>query len=122
LSNLGFLPKDHTDFIFSNLAKRGGFVGSLALILLFFFLIWRMLLVATILRDRFGVLIAVGVAAIFLFHAFVNVGMIMGIMPVTGIPLPFISYGRSSLVVSIIYLGLLQSIAMRSRSEVSKHP
>jgi rod shape determining protein RodA len=97
-------------------------VGSLALILLFFFLIWRMLHVATILRDRFGVLIAVGVAAIFLFHAFVNVGMIMGIMPVTGIPLPFISYGRSSLVVSIIYLGLLQSIAMRSRSEVSKHP
>ena len=122
LSNLGFLPEDHTDFIFSNLAERVGFVGSLALILLFFFLIWRILHVATISRDRFGVLIAVGVATIFLFHVFVNVGMTMGIMPVTGIPLPFISYGRSSLVVSIISLGLLQSIAMRSRSEVSKHP
>jgi rod shape determining protein RodA len=94
----------------------------MALILLFFFLIWRILHVATISRDRFGVLIAVGVATIFLFHVFVNVGMTMGIMPVTGIPLPFISYGRSSLVVSIVSLGLLQSIAMRSRSEASKHP
>jgi rod shape determining protein RodA len=122
LSNLGFLPEDHTDFIFSNLAERVGFVGSLALILLFFFLIWRILHVATISRDRFGVLIAVGVATIFLFHVLVNIGMTMGIMPVTGIPLPFISYGRSSLVVSIVSLGLLQSIAMRSRSEVSKHP
>jgi rod shape determining protein RodA len=122
LSNLGFLPEDHTDFIFSNLAERVGFVGSLALILLFFFLIWRILHVATISRDRFGVLIAVGVATIFLFHVFVNIGMTMGIMPVTGIPLPFISYGRSSLVVSIVSLGLLQSIAMRSRSDVSKHP
>ena len=61
-------------------------------------------------------------ATIFLFHVFVNVGMTMGIMPVTGIPLPFVSYGRSSLVVSVISLGLLQSIAMRSRAEVSKHP
>ena len=122
LSNLGFLPEDHTDFIFSNLAERVGFVGSLALLLLFFFLIWRILHVATISRDRFGVLIAVGVATIFLFHLFVNVGMTMGIMPVTGIPLPFISYGRSNLVLSIISLGLLQSIAIRSRSEISKHP
>src|SRR5918998_1700932 len=122
LSNLGFLPEDHTDFIFSNLAERVGFVGSLALILLFFFLIWRILHVATISRDRFGVLIAVGVSTIFLFHVFVNLGMIMGIMPVTGIPLPFISYGRSNLVLSIISLGLLQSIAIRSRSEISKHP
>jgi rod shape determining protein RodA len=76
-----------------------------------------MLHVATISRDRFGVLIAVGIATIFLFHVFVNVGMAMGIMPVTGIPLPFISYGRSNLVVSVISLGLLQSIAIRSKSE-----
>jgi rod shape determining protein RodA len=122
LANLGFLPEDHTDFIFSNLAERLGFAGSALLLLLFFVLIWRILHVATISRDRFGVLIAVGVATIFLFHVFINVGMTMGIMPVTGIPLPFISYGRSSLVVSVISLGLLQSIAMRSRSEVSKHP
>jgi rod shape determining protein RodA len=122
LANLGFLPEDHTDFIFSNLAERVGFVGSIVLILLFFFLIWRILHVATISRDRFGVLIAVGVGTIFLFHVFVNVGMTMGIMPVTGIPLPFISYGRSSLVVSVLSLGLLQSIAMHSKVEVSKHP
>ncbi len=117
LSNLGYLPEDHTDFIFANLAERIGFVGCLVLLLLFLILVWRILHVATISRDRFGVLIAVGVATIFLFHVFVNVGMTMGMMPVTGIPLPFISYGRSSLVVSVISLGLLQSIAMHSRSE-----
>jgi rod shape determining protein RodA len=122
LANLGFLPEDHTDFIFSNLAERVGFMGSIALMLLFFFLIWRILHVATISRDRFGVLIAVGVATIFLFHVCVNVGMTMGIMPVTGIPLPFISYGRSSLVVSVLSLGLMQSIAIHSKAEVSKHP
>ena len=115
-------PEDHTDFIFSNLAERVGFVGSIVLVALFFFLIWRILHVATISRDRFGVLIAVGVATIFLFHVFVNIGMTMGIMPVTGIPLPFISYGRSNLVVSVLSLGLLQSIAIHSKAEVSKHP
>jgi len=122
LANLGFLPEDHTDFIFSNLAERVGFVGSIVLIALFFLLVWRILHVATISRDRFGVLIAVGVATILLFHVFVNVGMTMGIMPVTGIPLPFISYGRSNLVVSVLSLGLLQSIAIHSKTEVSKHP
>lgn len=122
LSNRGFLPEDHTDFIFSNLAERIGFAGSVLLIFLFFVFIWRILRVATISRDRFGVLLAIGIATIFLFHVFVNIGMTMGIMPVTGLPLPFISYGRSSLVVSILSLGLLQSIAIRSRSETAKHP
>lgn len=122
LANLGFLPEDHTDFIFSNLAERVGFVGTIVLIVLFFLLVWRILHVATISRDRFGVLVAVGVATIFLFHVFVNVGMTMGIMPVTGIPLPFISYGRSNLVVSVLSLGLLQSIAIHSKAEASKQP
>ena len=117
LANLGFLPEDHTDFIFSNLAERTGFVGGLLLLGLFFVLVWRILHVATIARDRFGVLIAVGIATIFLFHVFVNVGMTMGLMPVTGIPLPFISYGRSNLAVSVIALGLLQSVAMRSKKD-----
>jgi rod shape determining protein RodA len=117
LANLGFLPEDHTDFIFSALAERVGFVGGALLIGLFFVLVWRILHVATIARDRFGVLIAVGIATIFLFHVFVNIGMTVGLMPVTGIPLPFISYGRSSLVVSVIALGLLQSIVMRAKSE-----
>jgi len=117
LANLGFLPEDHTDFIFSNLAERIGFVGGLLLLGLFFVLIWRILHVATVSRDRFGILIATGIATIFLFHVFVNIGMTMGLMPVTGIPLPFISYGRSNLVVSVISLGLLQSIAMRSKKD-----
>ena len=112
---LGILEEYH--FIFSNLSERLGFVGGLLLLGLFFVLVWRILHVATVARDRFGVLIAVGVATIFLFHVFVNIGMTMGIMPVTGIPLPFISYGRSSLVVSLISLGLLQSIAIRSKIE-----
>jgi len=120
LANLGFLPEDHTDFIFSSLSERLGFVGGILLLGLFFVLIWRILHVATIARDRFGVLLAVGIATIFLFHVFVNIGMTMGIMPVTGIPLPFISYGRSSLVISVISLGLLQSIAMRSKFESYK--
>lgn len=117
LAKLGFLPEDHTDFIFSSLAERIGFVGGALLLVLFFVMIWRILHIATVSKDRFGVLIAVGVATIFLFHVFVNVGMTMGMMPVTGIPLPFISYGRSSLVVSVISLGLLQGIAMRSKAD-----
>lgn len=117
LANLGFLPEDHTDFIFSNLAERTGFVGGILLLGLFFVLVWRMLHVATVSRDRFGVLIAVGIATIFLFHVFVNIGMTMGLMPVTGIPLPFISYGRSNLVISVISLGLLQSVAIRSKRD-----
>ena len=67
-------------------------------------------------------MISVGVGTILLFHIFVNIGMAMGMMPVTGLPLPFVSYGRSSLVVSILSLGLLQSIAIRSRPDVAKHP
>ncbi len=122
LANLGFLPNNQTDFVFANLAERVGFVGSLLLLGLFFVLIWRMLRVATISRDRFGVLLAVGISTIFLFHVFVNVGMTMGIMPVTGIPLPFISYGRSSLVVNIMSVGLLESIVIRARTEPFEHP
>ena len=114
LANLGFLPEEQTDFIFSNIAERLGFVGGIVLLALFFVLIWRILRVASTARDRFGVLVAVGIGTIFLFHVVVNVGMTMGIMPVTGIPLPFISYGRSSLMVSLISLGILQSIAARS--------
>lgn len=117
LANLGFLPEEQTDFIFSNVAERLGFVGGVALLVLFMILLWRILRVAMAATDRFGVLLAVGIGTIFLFHVVVNVGMTMGIMPVTGIPLPFISYGRSNLVVSLISLGVLQSIAARSKVE-----
>jgi rod shape determining protein RodA len=84
---------------------------------LFFVLVWRILHVATVSRDRFGVLIAVGIATIFLFHVFVNIGMTMGLMPVTGIPLPFISYGRSKPGGQCYSPGLLQSIAIRSKKD-----
>ena len=120
LGRLGFLPEDQTDFIFASLAEQLGFIGSGILLALFFVLIWRILHVATVSRDRFGVLLAVGIGTMFMFHVFVNVGMAMQIMPVTGIPLPFISYGRSSLIVGLISLGLLQSIVVRAKYERAK--
>lgn len=120
LGRLGFLPEDQTDFIFASLAEQLGFIGSGVLLALFFILVWRILRVATVSRDRFGVLVAVGIGTMFLFHVFVNVGMAMQIMPVTGIPLPFVSYGRSSLVVGLISIGLLQSIVVHAKSESAK--
>ena len=122
LGDLGYLPEDRTDFIFSNLAEKVGFVGAVAVLLLFFLLVWRMLHAATISRDRFGVLIAVGVATMLTFHALINVGMAMGMMPVTGLPLPFISYGRSNLLVSMMSVGLVQSIVIQARLKTEGNP
>jgi rod shape determining protein RodA len=122
LGDLGYLPEDRTDFIFANLAERAGFAGSLLVLLLFFLLIWRILRAATISRDRFGVLVAVGVAAMLTFHVLVNVGMAMGIMPVTGLPLPFVSYGRSNLVVSLLSVGLVQSVVIQARLKSAATP
>ena len=122
LGDLGFLPEDRTDFIFANLAERAGFVGSMLVLLLYFLLIWRVLHAATLSRDRFGVLIAVGVAAMLTFHVLVNVGMAMGIMPVTGLPLPFVSYGRSNLIVSLLLVGLVQSVVIQSRLKSERTP
>ncbi|MDP9477783.1 MAG: FtsW/RodA/SpoVE family cell cycle protein, partial [Actinomycetota bacterium] len=113
--DLGYLPEDRTDFIFANLAERAGFVGSVLVLLLFFLLIWRVLHAATLSRDRFGVLLAVGVAAMLTFHVLINVGMATGIMPVTGLPLPFVSYGRSNLIMSLLSVGLVQSVVIQSR-------
>jgi rod shape determining protein RodA len=122
LGDLGFLPEDRTDFIFANLAEKAGFVGGILVIGLFFLLVWRILRAATISRDRFGVLIGVGVAAMFTFHALINIGMSMGMMPVTGLPLPFISYGRSNLVVSLLSVGLVQSIVIQSKLKAEGDP
>ncbi|TCJ17330.1 rod shape-determining protein RodA [Rubrobacter taiwanensis] len=121
LANLGFLPEDHTDFIFSNLAERTGFVGSMIVLALFFILIWRILRIGTVARDKFGVLVAVGVSTMFVFQVFVNIGMALGMMPVTGLPLPLVSYGRSSLIMSVMSIGLLLSIAMRSKAGGARH-
>lgn len=122
LGDLGYLPEDRTDFIFSNLAEKVGFVGAVAVLLLFFLLVWRVLHAATISRDRFGVLIAVGVATMLTFHALINVGMAMGMMPVTGLPLPFVSYGRSNLLVSMMSVGLVQSIVIQARLKTEGNP
>jgi rod shape determining protein RodA len=122
LGDLGYLPEDRTDFIFASLGERIGFVGSVLVLILFFLLIWRVLHAATISRDRFGVLVAVGVAAMVTFHVLINVGMSIGIMPVTGLPLPFVSYGRSNLLMSLLSVGLVQSIVVQSRLKSEGDP
>ena len=110
-----FLKVRHTDFIFSVVGEEMGLVGAVLLILLLFILILRVVRAATLARDAYGRLIAVGVATTIAFQATVNIGMNLGLSPVTGITLPFISYGRSSLVALLIGIGLVESVVMRHR-------
>ncbi|HEX8100695.1 MAG TPA: rod shape-determining protein RodA [Actinomycetota bacterium] len=112
-TNLDFVPDQHTDFIFTAVGEELGFVGASVLLLLFGVLIWRAFRIALLARDPFGTYVAVGVAAMFSIQLFVNVGMTIGIMPITGIPLPFVSYGGSALVTDFVAVGLLNSIHMR---------
>jgi len=114
-SQLHFLRVRHTDFIFAVTAEELGFLGAAAMIGLLFFLLWRMLRVAEYSRDTFGRLIAGGVAGLIFFQAMINVGMNLGVMPVTGIPLPFVSYGGSSLLTLMLGVGLVESVAMRHK-------
>jgi rod shape determining protein RodA len=108
-----FLPVQTTDFVFSVLAEELGFIGAIVLFVLFVLLLWRVLVAAWRCRDPFGTLFASGLAAMILFQLVVNVGMVMGIMPITGIPLPFVTHGGASLVSLAIGLGILQSINIR---------
>ncbi|HRY29907.1 MAG TPA: rod shape-determining protein RodA, partial [Elusimicrobiota bacterium] len=112
-TQLGFLPEKHTDFIFSLLAEEWGFIGALIILLLYFFVVWRSFEIALAARERFGRYLAVGLGTIFAFTGIVNIGMVMGLMPVTGLPLPFVSYGGSSLVGAYLAVGLLLSIHLR---------
>lgn len=114
-SQLHYLRVQHTDFIASVIAEEFGFVGMLALLLLYGIVLWRMIRVASLARDRYGELIAAGIATVMLFQVFVNIGMNVRLMPVTGIPLPFISYGGSSLVTLLAAEGLLQSVLLRHK-------
>jgi rod shape determining protein RodA len=114
-SQLNFLPSQHTDFIFAVLTEKMGFIGGMLLLGLFVILLARGLIVAYRAQDRFGMFLATGIVAMLLFHVFINVGMNMGILPVTGIPLPFISYGGTSLIIAMICIGLLESIAVRRK-------
>jgi rod shape determining protein RodA len=114
-TQLDFLPEHHTDFIFAVISERYGFIGAAALIALYVLLVWRALRIATLSRDMYGSMMAGGIGVMFLFQAFVNIGMTIGIMPVTGIPLPFVSYGGAALITSLMLVGLLESIHVRAR-------
>ncbi len=110
----GFLPERQTDFIFAAVGERFGFVGAAFILSLYALLIWRALRIMTLAKNFYGNLIAGGVAAMLMFHVFVNVGITIGIMPVTGIPLPLMSFGGSSVVVTLMAIGLLQSVYMQA--------
>jgi rod shape determining protein RodA len=109
----GFVPEQHTDFIFTSVGEELGFVGAVLLLGLFAIVMWRTWRTARLSRDFFGVLVCVGVLAMLAFQMFENVGMTMGIMPITGIPLPFVSYGGSSLITSFACVGLVANVSMR---------
>lgn len=114
-SQLNFLPVAHTDFIFAGTAEATGFVGSTFLIVLLMLLVVRVINAATVAKDNFGMYLAGGLGAIFLFQILVNIGMNLGIMPVTGIPLPFVSSGGSSMLTNMAAIGILQSIYLRHK-------
>jgi len=110
---LNFLPEHHTDFIFPVIAEESGFIGCLLVLGLFFYVLWRILHVISEARDLYSILICTGVFSMFLFHILVNIGMTIGIMPITGIPLPFISYGGSSLMANLMCVALVLNVHMR---------
>ncbi len=114
-SQLHFLRVRYADFIFSVIAEELGFVGALVLIVLLIIVLWRLITIADQARDQFGRLLVTGVIALIMFQAVVSIGMNLGLLPVTGITLPFISYGGSSLLTLMIGVGLAQSVAMRNR-------
>jgi len=110
---LMFLPEHHTDFIFSILAEEWGFIGSFIVVMIFFVLILKGLNAAASSKDRFGFLLAFGISSMFFWHVVINLGMVAGLLPVVGVPLPFISYGGSFLVVAMTAMGLIINIRMR---------
>lgn len=113
---LNYIPDDHTDFIFAIVCETFGLVGAAFMVLLFLAMLVRMIMLSMRAQDAFGSYIIVGVMSMMLFHIFENIGMVIGLMPVTGIPLPFISYGGSNYLTNIIGIGLVVNVAMRSRA------
>jgi rod shape determining protein RodA len=114
-TTLNFLPEHHTDFVFASLAEQRGFAGAAILLLLYLLVVWRGFRIVTIARDPFSAIVAGGIVFALLFQIFVNVGMTMGIAPITGIPLPFVSVGGSSMIANLIAVGLLLAIHVRAR-------
>jgi rod shape determining protein RodA len=115
----GFVPESDTDFVFAALGERYGFVGAGLVLLLYALLISRTLRVLVMAKDLFGSLIAAGIAAMLIFQVFVNVGMTIGIMPITGVTLPLMSYGGSSVIATLLGVGLLQSIYVQARTSAA---
>jgi rod shape determining protein RodA len=114
-TKLNFLPEHHTDFIFAVVGERWGFVGCALVLSLYALLIWRSLRILTMAKNLYGALVAGGVLAMLMFQVFINVGMNLGIMPITGITLPLLSYGGSSVITTLLALGLLHSIYVQGR-------
>jgi rod shape determining protein RodA len=112
-TNLDYVPEQHTDFVFTVVGEEFGFVGSMTVLLLFGVLLWRGVRIAFLSKDPFGTLVAAGVVSMLAIQVFVNVGMVVGIMPITGIPLPFVSYGGSSFLANSLAVGLLLNVHMR---------
>ena len=117
--SLGFLPESQTDFVFAGFAEQRGFVGAALLLGLYLFVLWRGLRVVTVARDLYSAVVAGGIVVALLFQIFVNVGMTMGIAPITGIPLPFVSVGGSSLIANLAAVGVL--LAIHARGRVSRY-
>jgi rod shape determining protein RodA len=115
-TTLNFLPEHHTDFVFASLAEERGFFGAALLLMLYLLVVWRGLRIVTLAREPFSAIVAGGLVVALLFQVFVNVGMTMGIAPITGIPLPFVSVGGSSMIANLIAVGLLLSIHVRARA------
>ena len=114
-SQLHFLPEQHTDFIFATIAEELGFLGSFFILVLFGILLYRLIKISLTTSNNFARLFSTGLATMFLLQAVVNIGMNMGLLPIIGIPLPFVSYGGSSMVISFIALGIIQSIVVRDK-------
>jgi rod shape determining protein RodA len=117
-TNLDFLPEEHTDFIFSVLAEQFGLVGCTVVLLLFWVLLFRMLRQTVLRKNEYGNFLVVGVVSVFSFHILVNIAMTMGMMPVTGLPLPFISYGGTFLIACMIMMGLVLSVRYHEKNDV----
>jgi rod shape determining protein RodA len=112
-TNLDYLPEHRTDFVFASIAEQRGFVGCAILLCLYLLVVWRGLKVMAVARDAFSAIVAAGIVVALLFQIFVNVGMTIGIAPITGIPLPFVSVGGSSMIANLLAIGVLQAIAAR---------
>jgi len=110
-TQLDFIPEQHTDFIFSSVGEELGFIGSFGLIVLFWLVCVRLLVIALNAKDNFGSLLAIGTLAMIVFQVLVNIGMTIGLAPITGLPLPWMSYGRSAILMNFMAIGLVESVA-----------